>query len=376
MYIQSTPGQRNILTQILLRLPDATDLIETQFDRIPYLFPICDNQVIDFRTLNIRQRTKEDFFTKATNNRFPTHHRRNDVRAYIGEILKTESSEFIDSLLSWFGYCLTGENNVKKFPILVGDGDNGKSVFLSLFKSVIQDFGVIASKKVFKQSRAESVHTEELFPLINKRVSYISEMLETDKFNEDRIKEITGNDGKMSLRGCGGKEIQVVIDCKLVLITNAIPSFDDKRGFINRLLIIPFRNKFERNPQRVDEIMAMKDDFFTELCYFANKFYRENKTIRFSEEMVLATNEHLEEVDSVKQFFREMTQITHNETDRIAKTTLLQEYNDFCITYGGTKVSRNKFYKQVETEFKLEIHRDREYKGIKLISLQGGPTFL
>ena len=48
--IKSTPYQKCILTQIINRIEHSDDFIEKYFNRVPNLFPIADNKVIDFQT--------------------------------------------------------------------------------------------------------------------------------------------------------------------------------------------------------------------------------------------------------------------------------------------------------------------------------------
>ena len=370
--IKSTARQRAIFKQIINRLPDSDKFIEENFNRIPYLFPIADNKVINFKTLEVIPRTKEHCFTYTTNNVFyPTRPNKDNVNKYIREILKTENQDFVKSFLTWYGYCLTGENCIKVILFNTGDGDNGKSAFHNLQKEVAGKSWVIANDKVFIQSKANSVHFDEIIPLIGKRSTSIQEIDRESSFNERILKTISGNDGLISVRGCGGKTTEQSITCKLNCFCNSddLPPFKDKQGFANRIKVFSFSNKFKKNPKKVIEINALKNDYFTELCYYVKHYFYDNEmNIDFSYEVELASNEYKDEVNTVKQFFNECIIITGDKKDKIPKMVLYGRYRYFCKENELTNfVKRTKFYEDVQNDYMLEIYRKVDYKGIKEI---------
>lgn len=371
--LKSTMTQKQILTQIKNRLPSSDDFIEKNFNAIPHLFPIGDN-VIDFRTLEVVPRTKEHYFTYTTNNVYNSDRPNKDIiNNYIGEILKTENEAFKTCLLTYLGYCLTNENCVKAFCLFSGDGDNGKSVFFNLFKSIIgNQFSCIANDKVFLESKSQAVHSDEYLRLVGKRLAYIQEITENSMFNEKLIKSVTGNDGEMSFRACGGKTVEVLIKCKLLGILNddQMPTFRDKQGFSNRLKIFPFNNKFKKDAKKGKEIESWKDDFFTELCWYVkHHFYDNEMNIEFSEEVEMATNEVKDDMDSIKTFFQDKVEITGDDGDRVPRPKLFATYQGFCIENGlqTIMVGRKGFNGYVRDNFKLGIYREKEWKGIRLV---------
>jgi P4 family phage/plasmid primase-like protien len=371
--LKSTMTQKQILTQIKNRLPSSDDFIEKNFNAIPHLFPI-GGDVIDFRTLEVVPRTKEHYFTYTTNNVYkPDRPNKHIINNYIGEILKTENEAFKTCLLTYLGYCLTNENCVKAFCLFSGDGDNGKSVFFNLFKSIIgNQFSCVANNKVFLEAKSSSVHSDEYLRLVGKRLAYIQEVTENSMFNEQLIKSVTGNDGEMSFRACGGKTVEVLIKCKLLGILNddQMPTFRDKQGFSNRLKIFPFNNKFKKDAKKGKEIESWKDDFFTELCWYVkNHFYDNEMNIEFSEEVEMATNEVKNDMDSIKTFFQDKVEITGDDGDRVPRPKLFTTYQGFCIENGlqSIMVGRKGFNNYIADNFKLEVLRDREWMGIRLV---------
>jgi P4 family phage/plasmid primase-like protien len=371
--IKSTPFQKCVLTQIKNRIKDSDEYIESTFNKIKHFLAIGDNKVINLKTLDVLDRTKEHCFTYTTNNIFKKDRPNKEwVYNYISEILKTVNNKFIQCFLTWFGYCMTGETCVKSFFILSGDGDNGKSAFFNVIKKILGKFGIVGNDKVFLLQKSHSVHSDEYLPIIGKRFAYIQEISKNSMFNEKLIKSITGGDGDISVRGCGGTTMEVILDCKLLCICNGddIPDFVDKQGFTNRVMVIPFKNKFERDPKKLIEIESMKDDIFTELCYYAKEhFYDNNMIIDFSSEISEATNELKENKDSIKQFMDEKIEITLNDKDRIKKDTIYKMYLSYCRinNYDNIKVGKSEFYKALTDIYYLGVYRDREFKCIKFI---------
>ena len=164
--------------------------------RPTHLFPFGD-KVFDFKTGLIREIRKDDYFTFTTSCEYKPVEEMEEktINGYIGSLFNTTDKEHIDCFLNFLAYCLTGENHLKKIIVLKGaKGNNGKSTFLNLFKSIIEKFGVSGADRIFLETRAQSVHQAELFTLIGKRVSYICELTEHSSFNIPLMKEISGDD--------------------------------------------------------------------------------------------------------------------------------------------------------------------------------------
>lgn len=371
--IQSTSRQKSVFKQIKTYIPNSDEFIEKTFNCIPYLFPIANNKTINFKTLEVRDRVREDYFTYTTDNVFKEDRLgKEKVHTYIRALLKTENEDFVKTFLTWYGYCLTGENCVKALVFNTGSGDNGKTVFHNLHKDVCGKSWVIANDKVFLQSKSNSVHFDEILPLIGKRSASIQEIDRESTFNERILKTISGNDGLISVRGCGGKTTEESITCKLNAFCNSddLPPFKDKQGFANRVKIFPFTNKFKKDAKKAIEIAMLKDDYFTELCFYVKEFFYDNDMeISFCKEVEDATNDYKDEVDTVKQYFNEKIIITGLNTDKILKQDIYTEYRSFCLENDYKNViTRNKFYKNMEEDYKLELYRKTHYNGVKYVS--------
>jgi len=348
----SSAKQSSILKVLYSKIlaTDNSEFIIEYFDRIPYLFPFKD-KVYDFRNGVVRDREKGDYFTKSNNmNSYSSDYDKEYIIKYIKSILMTEDIEYIKNFSHICGYFLTNENELKRIIILTGGSDGGKSLFITLLKKVMGPFFIESNKKVFRIAGSEAVHDAEKLPLIRTRVAGVCEMKHTDRFNENFMKSVSGNDGKHSVRGVGKDEIQPYIECKLLLATNNVPSFED-RAFADRLLVFNFPNKFERKAGVAEEILSKSNDFFSYFCDMAHEFYNNRRSIKFCKILLENTEALKMEKDSIKNFFEENYIITNNDDDIVNKTFIYNEYEEFCKKNSIDKISKINFYKELLDKF-------------------------
>ena len=74
-----------------------------------------------------------------------------------------------------------------------GPGGNGKGVFLNTIINILGDYVKLAGSEVFMASRMER-HPTELAGLQGARLVVGSEVEENSRWNESRIKSLTGGD--------------------------------------------------------------------------------------------------------------------------------------------------------------------------------------
>jgi phage/plasmid-associated DNA primase len=362
-------------------------------DKLCGYFPIADGKVINLRTCEIEDRLKTHYFTRTTDRRFlsePVGGKAEDeldeefVFKYFGEVLTTKRFVFKEFVLYIFGYTLTGENNMKHFYILQGEKDTGKSLFLHIIEAMMQSFGGFVNDKVFKKSKTDSVHNTEAFALIEKRVAFVTELEEDEKFNEQLIKKISGGDN-INIRACGSdRNVLVHLNTVLMLATNEIPSFKET-AFAQRMRIIAFKTKFENNEARYRDIMEHVDHFFTMACRYAKKYYDNGMKFADVQEVLDSTKEVIGERDSVgswltERFYevnedyvgtregaeRQTPELASDGPWRSKKIEVFDSYYDFCVSNKAEPIGRSKFYKRIESLYQLPTYNGTQvWRGIK-----------
>lgn len=138
-------------------------------------------------------------------------------------------------LQKFFGYCLSGKMNEEIMTFIYGPGGNGKGVMLSVLGRIMGDYYLSTPSSTFMATRHQE-HATELARLQHRRLVSASETNEGDKWNISRIKEITGNENPISARFMRQDFFEFWPTCKLVIIGNSKPAFDDVDPAIARRL--------------------------------------------------------------------------------------------------------------------------------------------
>lgn len=357
--LMSTTGQRGIYTQMELRLPKNSEFITTRFNRTPYLFPIRDNKVIDFRTDTIRDRVKTDYFTFFVDIEYDQDVDEEEaitwLRSYIipsdKEELDEDDIKHINCFLDWNGYLATGENNLKAIGIYKGRKDGGKSTVTQKINKVfgLEKFVSMVHKKVFCESRSSSSHESELFNLRFARVGFLSELKDTDKPNEDFMKRVSGDDKFIPARKCGSKDQELLIlDFKSVIPTNSMFETNDQ-ALQSRLKFFEFMNFFDKDAPNRSEIESYIENLDIASVIFkrAHKFYVNNKTIAWSKQVNQSSINEINQIDPIKQFIEDFIIATDDDKDRIP---MAEVFDLYVRENPADELSRhkNRFYKKFE----------------------------
>lgn len=355
----STAGQSSILKQITIRLRDDTRFIDDTFDRIPYLFPIKDNKVVDFRTDTVRERERTDYFTTFCNVTYDQEVDIDEVKSFIqqyiikkGKVLDDDDIVHIDMFLSYLGYCVTGYNDQKKIILAIGKKDTGKSTIFNkkLFK-LFREFWIIADKKVICETKSNAVHNQELFPLIRKRVFSAPELDEDDKYNTQLLKSVSGDDKEISMRKCGGdQQYSGIIDGKIILPFNSCPTANDPT-LMERFIAISFENVFKgfsSDEERYYIEEGINDKLVSAIFKYAHFFIKNGRKINLSKQSLLFTQRVVSECNDVSSFFENHITI-HDKDSPETRMSKEDVKHLFKTNFPNSDLARhpNKFYKKM-----------------------------
>jgi hypothetical protein len=374
--LESSAGQRAIFNCLKLYFTDKTKYIDKKFNKIPYLISLQDKKVVDIRTNNVRDRTKSDFFSYEINRDYNpdcnVERVKEFIRLYIILREKVELDEqdklTIENFLMVCGYLLTGYNNLKKIFLMIGKPNTGKS---SLFNNKIfrffSDFFAQVNKRVFVKNKNDSVHDAEDFELINRRVVSVGELDDNEKFNNSKIKFISGDDKILPMRPCGSTKIyKAIVDCKIILPLNGVPTSVDA-AFLSRVISFKFMNVFDKSdmtPERNELINTIDDDLFSTMVLYAHLFYKNKLTIEWSESVLDCTKEVVSQVNNIKDFYNKNFSYSDNRKDRISKKDIYDLYNE---QYGHS-MGKIQFYRAFESELTLlDVYRRTHYCYIKYL---------
>ena len=136
----------------------------------------------------------------------------------------------ISLLQEWFGYCLVPGTDQQKFLMLVGEGNNGKSVICAALTAVLGQDNV---SNVSLEAFAERF---SLTATLGKLANIAAKVGELDKTAEGKLKSFTSGD-RMTFDRKNKTPVEAVPTARLVLATNNLPRFSDRtNGLWRRLL--------------------------------------------------------------------------------------------------------------------------------------------
>ena len=160
-----------------------------QWDRHPLLL-LTPGGVVDIRTGILGPGEHENYLTKRTSvtpapgvpKLWLAHLRR----------MTGNDGDKVNFLHLYAGYCATGETREQCFAFLFGPGQNGKGVFVTTLARVLGDYAVFANSSTFMDAEGAERHLSELARLQGARLVVVDETDSSKRWNEARVKSITG----------------------------------------------------------------------------------------------------------------------------------------------------------------------------------------
>ena len=256
-------------------------------------------------------------------------------RKFISEIM-AERETSIKLLQEMAGYVLYADSSLQKCFFLMGEGANGKSVFLNVLRSV---FGEANVSNVEMSSLIEPF---QRINLINSLANISSETSTNVKGAESIFKQIVAGD---TINGCYKNKDFVNFNPRCVMISACneyVKSRDTTTGFLRRICFIDFPRKFEGKNADTELESKLK----TELAGIFNWIYegykrlREQKRFTETPEQAVMMEEFVQIMNPVAAFILETLM---EQTGRIPRNELYTKYHTWCKDAGHEPQSRNKF---------------------------------
>ena len=295
----------------------------------------------------------------------------------VKEIIKSISNdddETLQFILSYLGYCLTGETKAKKFLILYGaSASNGKTTLQEIFSKCLKSYSFKIDRETFNY-KYDKFHKQLIQSCRPKRMVFLEEM-NKNKLDISKLKEfVDGNDTNCNIM-YGTSEL-VKIDAKLIIATNNNPVFDTDNGIARRGILVECKNKFvdkkvyeklkdKSNIYLKDErIMDLFNDdnyrcaFINLLLPYSNQYYNDGLIV--PQKINDAFKELCEDNDIMKSFINNNFEITHNDKDRLSKDEFVLLYNE-C---NKTKLSFRQLLSDIK-RLDIEYNRNKRHNNVK-----------
>jgi P4 family phage/plasmid primase-like protien len=318
-------------------------------------FPIKNGKKINFKTLEISERTNKDFFTYESPVDF-VDKTPNADKFFKQLFTNQENREYVRKAL---GYTITAETFAQVFFIWYGFGSNGKSLLSKLLELILCKQYCQCDETIFiKNKKTSGQATPELMNLLGKRGGFYSEGETADnvEMNEGSLKRISGED-KLSGRYLFSNTINFYPYIKLHMLTNFIPSLSADGAMKRRIRYLFFDNKFVNNPSNSNEIKIdleftdkIQKQYLSEVfSWIAKGAYEVYKTkdINMSNEYKNRTDKLLIDGDSIECFIKRRLIKTDIYGDTIKKNELFDFYKTFCNENSQRCIARSTLWARI-----------------------------
>lgn len=238
--------------------------------------------------------------------------------------------QMIDYLQRLMGYSATGVVEDHVLPFLFGPGGNGKSVIIEVLMSLLGDYATTTPAK-FLMAGPEK-HETELARLNGKRLVICSEINENDRFDEAKIKLLTGGD-RITARFLYQDYFTFQPTHKLWLAGNHKPKVETGGGgFWRRIALIGCTHKVPKDQMITNLSKQLVEKEGSGILYWitqgAKKYFEQG--LGTPQSVIKASQEYEKEEDTIARFVEEYLIIGGGEYARVTSAAMNNVYRQWC----------------------------------------------
>lgn len=177
----------------------------------------------------------------------------------------------IKNLYELIAYCMLMDYSGNKIFLLNGNGDNGKSTYMNLINTALENPGI--NNNINRNGVAMTLEKLDQDGFVDASLNYkiFAHITESEGkyYNTAKLKDLSSNTPSGS-RALYSDLTQFLNYAKIIIDTNEIPKTkDDTDGWYRRLIFIDFPNKFEKNPKNtlIEDIPEAEFEALANICF-------------------------------------------------------------------------------------------------------------
>lgn len=277
-----------------------------------------------------------------------------------------EHAAVIPFIQAAIGYSLSGLTKERCLFLLHGAGANGKSVFLTVLRSILGAYACNADWDSFVQKQNSGIRND-LARLEGYRFVTANESAREARLAEGTVKTLTGGNDSITARHLYKGFFDFEPQFKLWLATNHRPTISTDAAIWDRMRLIPFTVRFEEAQQDKNLATTLKLEA-QGIIQWAVKGFQQYLTAGLPEtaEIEAATASYKAEQNPIASFVSEMC--VKDETATVNRSELYESYQRWAMDSDERVMTRKDFnqhmreqgYKDKRTE------DDRFWVGIGL----------
>ncbi|MEV8434691.1 phage/plasmid primase, P4 family (plasmid) [Streptomyces sp. HUAS 31] len=260
--------------------------------------------------------------------------------------------EMIDFLHLLLGYSVTGDVGAQVLPFLHGEGKNGKSVLLDVMMQILGDYADAAPPGFLMDRGSFSEHSTELTELHGRRLVVCSELKPNDRFDEARVRLLTGGD-RIKARRMRQDFFSFTPTHHLWLLGNHRPEVSTGGfAFWRRIRLIPFE-RVVPDERKIDNLALelVRDEgpgILHWLLTGARRYLTTRDTLAGPDRVRVATRAYATTEDHIGRFITECcTRTTDNHPEhRTEQGRLYTAYSTWCSTAEGIRPATPRVFAQ------------------------------
>lgn len=286
-----------------------------------------------------------------------------------------QDEERITYLQELLGAALFGDSRYHVLPVLAGSGANGKSTLLDVVSGILGDYAASMPEN-FLLDTSNSAHPTEIARLRGVRFAMASETRPDGKFNESRVKMLTGGD-MLSARFMNQNFFDFKPTHTLFLAVNHLPAVKSGGdGFWRRLRKLDFRITIPKEEQRENYAQTMIEQEGPGILQWMVDGAVRVTAAGFNEpeSVKLSTLEYRHEEDHIAKFIDERIVVATNGT--ATKTAVFNAYRDWCIDNGEKPITQNALNREIRNRLNTSettAGGARLFTGIELLNVTMQP---
>ena len=362
---RSTSTVRNMVNVL------APDLICDKWDENKEVCGLPSGKVLDLRTGIVRDAEADEHITRRLGCD-PADSGESELwNKTLTDCLPDLKS--VEYLKVYAGYCLTGHTREQNFIFANGTGSNGKTTILGTIEKLLGDYHTALPASVVTVKKHDE-HPEALAKLDGARLATLAELPSGARWNEERIKQLTGGD-VVTGRFMRQNSFDFYPQCKLITTGNSKPRLSTVNTAIERrLLLLPFLRTLEEHEQNEHLQDWLKADLPGVLVWAINGAmdYLENGLPDIPESMKQASQDYMAEQDIFGDWFNE--RISISEHGHASNDDLLNSFNRFTKSEHHVTITKLGDYilqhvPTAQRKPKRYKHRKSAVRGIEGIEL-------
>lgn len=339
----------------------------TDFDKNGWVLNVR-NGTLDLRTGKLRSHTREDLISNLVSVDFDPNAVCELWDAFLWRV--TDQNEELYAYLRRFvGYLLVGDTSDQSLHFLYGLGANGKSVFCEVLMLLMGDYAMAASPDMIMIRRHGGI-PNDIARLRGVRVALMNETAQGAKFDEAKLKDLTGGD-TLTARFLHQEFFDFKPSHRIVIRGNHKPTINGTdEGIWRRLRILPFTVQIPANEQDRNLLRKLEGEL-SGILNWALRGCREwqDEGLKPPPIVTAAVTQYREESDTLGRFVTECCEVRLNA--QVKTSSLYRSYKEFCEQGGERWISVKDFPGEIERRG-FERKRDRTgtylYMGITIAS--------